>query len=65
MVEYIGDDEIRVKKGIFIGVDPIDVAIGESMRRAEVLNIAVNEWLSAVWVSELLGRTANLHYRII
>lgn len=65
VVEYIGDNEIRVEKGILIWVDPIDMAVCKSIRRAEVLCVAVDKRLILVWMGELLGRTAKLHYRII
>lgn len=65
MVEYVRDYEVGVEKGVLIGVDAIDVAVGKSSGRAEVLGVAVDQRLVLVWVAELLGRTANLHYRII
>lgn len=65
VVEYVRDNEIRVEKGILIRVDSIDMAVGKSIRRAEVLSVAVDKRLILIWMGELLGRTAKLHYRII
>jgi hypothetical protein len=36
MIEDIGDKQIRIKKGAFIGINSIDMAFCKSVRRTEV-----------------------------
>lgn len=42
MIEYIRDKQIGVEKGGFIRIDPRDITLCEFIRRAEVIDVTIN-----------------------
>lgn len=55
MVEDIGNKQIRVEKGGLVRVDSGDVSVGEFAGPAEVVDVAINNCVSAY-----LHRTLNI-----